>query len=259
MMPFQGARTEVRREAPRRPLSFVAAVEIIFAEDFTSSTVRNQEEGYLGGWFGASAQYAFGEWFGNTDPVGITAPGALAVLDNTDSFRSAGIILAPEIFGGVAGGYTLSFDLLSLVLSDEENGNPILGETHWGQVNIWSGAGYDLTQTTANALRVNSLGGTFEAEGTATVADLATTTLTAPGSGYTLQFDYDGVGAVGLFFGANRTAYPDLTVTYDNISVSRSVSVVPEPSTGLLGVLIIAGYGMSSRRRRSHQAPRQAH
>lgn len=214
----------------------------VFVEDFAATTLTSRENGYVGGWYGN--HLALGRWFGNAKRIDVGA-GALAVYNDTGSSRFAGIVLDPGIFHGKAGKYLLSFDVKEIALNQPGVGNPVMGLTHRGRVEVWQGQGYDLTNESADGLWANSFSGTLTAKGDASVSTLGSVTFGTAADDYTLAFDYDGTSAVALFFGADKVSYPHLTVVYDNIGITPTQ--VPEPSTGLLVAL---GLGLACRRPR---------
>ncbi|NLF17056.1 MAG: PEP-CTERM sorting domain-containing protein [Lentisphaerae bacterium] len=220
----------------------------VYVEDFGGATLTNRENGYVGGFYGN--QLALGQWFGSGRKVAVGA-GVLTVLHDTGSTRFAGVVLDPGIFGGQAGRYLLSFDVKEIALSQQGVGNPAMGVTHRGRVDVWQGHGYDVENDSADSLWANSFSGTLTPKGNASASRLESLTFGEAGDGYTLAFDYDGSSAVALFFGADKTAYPHLTVVYDNIVIAPTHA--PEPSTALMTAL---GLGMVCWRRRRRGAPR---
>ncbi len=211
--------------------------------------ITERTNGYLGGYYG-SDPLAENQWFGLSPAVSLSN-GVLTVLNQQSKGSNyAGIVLGPEVFRGQAGAYRLKFDVLDLFLSNSGKDQGVLGETHYGRVNVWSGQGYDLSQTTGEALWADALAGSLTAKGDASVESLNSITIAASGDGYSLDFTYDGSSAVAIFFGAERTQKkPDVTAGYGNITITPVP--VPEPSTGLM---VLVALGLLTRRR-----PRAAH
>lgn len=206
---------------------------MVFTESFESTTLSAKPNAYLGGWF--TPQVSPGEWCGATE-TSITT-GTVQVLP-TNGFRSAGVILGPSVFSG-AGDYILSFDLATY----SGDGNDL------ATVSVWSGAGYDLSGSTGNALILDTLSGSLTTSGAATATSLASISLTSAANAVELSFTYDGTSAVALFFGASTGGWPFPTARYDNIEIrSLSADPVPEPSAMMLGILT-AGAALFRRRR----------
>ena len=181
---------------------------------------------YLGGWF--TPQTAFQIWNGPGE-ASITA-GALTVT-STNGTRAAGILLSPGLFS-TPGTYTLSFDVTAYSGSSNNS----------GLVTIWAGRGFDLSQSTGNALILDTLSAELKTAGSATATSFGSSSFTSGGNNKQISFSYDGSSAVALFFGAHTAGWPFPTVTYDNISISKnSLAAVPEPSvTALLALLASA-------------------
>lgn len=216
-------------------MSRLEAATVVFSENFSSSTLMNSGNPYLGGWF--TPQIAFQKWSSTTDAS--ISNGALTV-QSTNGTRSAGIILSPDIFPA-AGSYTLSFDVASYTGDGNDN----------GLVTVWSGKNYDLTRASGRALILDTYQAKLRTEGSATASELGSLQFTSTGTKQ-ITFNYDGSGAVALFFGAYTGGYPFPTVTYDNLSLtqnSNSISV-PEPSTTAL-VSMIGLAGCFVRRRKA--------
>ncbi len=210
--------------------------------DFSTATFEDQATGYLGGWFGN--EMSFGQWYGEGIRINMGGHGLTVNNSATDSFRGTVIFLEPSLFGGEAGTYTLQFEVTELSFFDAPNNpenTPIDGTpgTHGsGWVGIMEANGYDLDQNppSGDAIFVNTTPGNsanlFEAEGSATVENLASMALLETGV-FSLDFTYGGTGAVGLAFGSINSAYPHTLINYDN------VVVIPELSSFLLGILAL--------------------
>lgn len=213
--------------------------------------ITERSNGHVGGYYG-SDPLELNHWFGQSTTVSLSN-GVLTVLhQQSRGSNYAGIVLAPEVFGGQAGVYRLNFDVLDLVLNNTGKDQGVLGETHYGRVSVWSGQGYDLSQASGQALWGDALAGTLTGKGGASVESLNSITIAGGGDGYSLDFAYDGSSAVALFFGAESTQKkPAVTAEYGNITVTPVP--VPEPSTGLM---VLVALGLLRRRRpRAAQRP----
>ena len=115
--------------------------------------ITERSNGHVGGYYG-SDPLELNQWFGQSTTVSLSN-GVLTVLhQQSRGSNYAGIVLAPEVFGGQAGVYRLNFDVLDLVLNNTGKDQGVLGETHYGRVSVWSGQGYDLSQ----AVRAGAVG-----------------------------------------------------------------------------------------------------
>ena len=186
------------------------ASTVVFFESFTGTTIIYNSIPCLGGWY--DSQAVFEQWYGLSMEEVAISNGVLQAIP-TSSTRFGGIILSPDLMAG-PGTYTLAFDLAGY--EGDSNDTAIVG--------IWTGSGYDLTETTANALILNTETGILGTLGTATANQEVSLSMTTTGS-YSLDFAYDGTSAVALFFGARTGGYPFPTAEYDNIVLS-----IPEPS-----------------------------
>jgi hypothetical protein len=209
------------------------ASTIVFADDFSSSTIVNQGNPYVGGWF--TPQLALQQWTGTTESSITT--GALSV-GTTNGTRTAGIVLSPTLFEG-AGEYVLSFDLTSY----SGDGNDAAVAT------VWAGSGYDMSGSTGNAITVNTYSASLLASGSAQVMQLAAASLTAASNGNEISFAYDGNSAVAIFLGVSTGGWPFPTATYDNVMVSKtSPESVPEPGAMLLLGVALVSFAIRRRR-----------
>ncbi|MGC4015392.1 MAG: PEP-CTERM sorting domain-containing protein [Luteolibacter sp.] len=216
-------------------LSPAAMAATVFTENFSSTTLVDKPNSYLGGYYGN--QVNFGDWE-RSGPTVVLSSGTLQVASDS-GYRSAAILLSPSLFPA-AGEYTLSFDIVGYTGDANDTAT----------VSVWSGSGYDLTKTSGNSLILNTQTGVLQALGSASSTLLTSANYNATGTGITMNFTYDGVSTVALFFGATTGGYPFPTVQYDNVSVSQaSMSVVPEPSTA--AVLVLPALGCLLRRRRA--------
>ena len=110
---------------------------------------------------------------------------------------------------------------------------PLANDLRNGEVRIWSGSGFNPALNSADALVANTQTGNLTTSGTVVSELLASLVVTATGSGYTLDFEYDGFSAIALFFGANTAGWPFHTIAYDNLVI------VPEISSGLLVSIVL--------------------
>jgi len=199
--------------------------------DFEGVVVSDNPNGYIGGWFGSPV--AFGEWVGSTTDVNVVND--TLVTTTTSTARYAAVAFDPGALYG-AGDYVVTFDS-TLVISDTNNN---------GTVTIWSGDGYDLTESSPNALIVDTLSGTVDTQGTATSTELANYSFTTNQAQQSIAFTYDGSSALVLFFGAATDGYPFPEIHYDNIEIQL---VIPEPNSFMLPLAAIF-MAFATRRRR---------
>ncbi|BCU76059.1 hypothetical protein [Luteolibacter sp. LG18] len=215
-------------------LSPAAMAATVFTENFSSTTLADKPNSYLGGYYGN--QLNFGEWV-RSGPTITLASGTLQAASDS-GFRSAAILLSPSLFPS-AGQYTLTFDIVSY--TGDANDTATVG--------IWTGSGYDLTKSSGNSLILNTQTGQLQALGSAVSNQVASATFTGTGTGITMDFNYDGVSTVALFFGATTGGYPFPTARYDNVTVTSKVAAaVPEPSVMVISVLPV-GLALLRRRR----------
>lgn len=190
----------------------------VFADDFSSSSIVNQGNPYVGGWF--TPQLAFQQWTSTLEAA--ISDGGLDIT-TTNSTRSAGIVISPELFDG-AGDYVLKFDISSYVGAANNS----------ALVTVWSGSGYDLGGTSENSITVDTYTASLVATGSAEVMQLAATTLTTVSTDHEINFTYDGISAVAVFLGATTIGWPFPSATYDNVLISKfAIEPIPEPSTTL--------------------------
>lgn len=196
------------------------SANVVFSDDFSSSTLLNSGNPFVGGFF--NPQLGFGRWTG-TREISITT-GALQTR-STSGTRSAGIVLSPSLFAATgAGTYTLTFDITAY--TGDANDNAI--------VNIWAGRGQDLTQRSSNALIVNTFNAELVSNGPSTSVDLLrSATYTAPATAIQLTFNYQLGDSIALFLGSQTRGFPFPSTTFDNVSVAFTPPI-PEPSTPLL-------------------------
>ncbi|MEK7949988.1 hypothetical protein WKV53_05760 [Luteolibacter sp. Y139] len=204
---------------------------IVYSQDFSSITLADKPNSYLGGYYGS--QLAYGEWVRSGSTVSLTS-GSLQVSSDS-GFRSAAVLLDPALFPS-AGTYTLTFDVLGY--SGDANDTATVG--------VWTGSGYDMAHSSGNALILNSQTGNLQALGSATSSLLSSTTYSVAGT-YSVNFTYDGSSTIALFFAATTGGYPFPTVLYDDVSIA-SAAAVPEASIpAILG--FAASIGLLRRRR----------
>lgn len=147
----------------------VQASTVVFSEDFSTSTLANNPNGYLGGFY--TPQVAFGQWVGSNDGVSITT--GVMTAAPTSATRTGGIVLSPSLFAEAGPGtYTLTFDITSY--SGSSNNNAL--------VSVWSGAGYDLSLSSSSSLIVDTYAAQFTPSGSATASLLASGTYTSAGN-----------------------------------------------------------------------------
>ncbi|MFD0893496.1 PEP-CTERM sorting domain-containing protein [Luteolibacter ambystomatis] len=205
-----------RRALVLLALTPAAMAATVFTENFSSTTLVDKPNSYLGGYYGNPVN--FGEWARSGPTISLSS-GTLQVSSDS-GYRGAAILLSPSLFPS-AGAYTLSFDVVSYTGDANDTAT----------VAVWQGSGYDMSRSSGNALILHTQTGQLQALGSASSSMLVSGSYNAAATGVTLDFNYDGVSTVALFFGATTGGYPFPTVRYDNISVtSKAVSAVPEPS-----------------------------
>ncbi len=206
----------------------VSSQAALYTDDFSSGSVTNQVNGYIGGWFGSN--FNFQQWYGGVGYAVITG-GNLRVSSDS-AYRSAVILFDPTSLEG-AGRYRITVDVSSYTGDVNDR----------GLARVWSGEGYDLSGSSGNGISVSCEAGTFTASGSATVSDLGSFEITGAGN-HEFEFTYDGIGAVGIFLGAETGGYPFPQLDYNSISVAA----IPEPSCAMLGCFALSA--MLLRRRR---------
>jgi len=211
----------------------LSANAVVFFDDFSSTTITDQPQGHLGGWFPAD-QFSFGQWYGDTNESGTTLEIANSNLTvSTDStFRSTVMLLDPATFTDGAGSYLVT---VSVTGGQFDTGS--------GRVLVWGGSGYDLSLSSGNGIEVRPKAGDLIAKGGTSVEDLGDLSINSVGT-HSLQFDYDGTSAVAIFLGLSRTGWPEPEISYGSITLTY----IPEPSAALLSALSLAG--LLARRRR---------
>jgi len=195
-------------------LSTSSAHAAIYFDDFTSGSVTDEANGYIGGFY--SPHWDFDQWYGVSNEAFISN-GSLSV-SSTSGLRGAFILFEPDLFIDGAGEYAVTVN----VSGDFSALDPAV-------VRVWSGSGYDLSNDSADAIEVKPQGGIFEAKGNATVSDLGRLEMTESGT-FSLQFTYDGTSAIGVFLGAETNGWPFPEVDYN----SMTLALIPEPSSALL-------------------------
>ncbi|HEY1121573.1 MAG TPA: hypothetical protein VGE67_08225 [Haloferula sp.] len=204
---------------------------VIYSENFSSTTLADKPNSYLGGYYGSHV--SFGEWVRSGSTVSVS--GGNLQVGSDSGFRGAALLLSPSSFPS-AGTYTLTFDVLSYTGDANDTAT----------VAIWSGSGYDMTNSSANSLILNTQTGQLQALGSATSSQLSSTTYSAAGT-CSVNFTYDGSSTIALFFAATTGGYPFPTVKYDNLSIT-SPSPVPETSVPMI-LGVAASFGLLRRRR----------
>ena len=132
-------------------------------------------------------------------------------------------MLTPETLGSSPGTFQLQFDIVSFDPGETFDGT--LG-TGFAEVNIFSGEGFQADNDN-DAVLLNAQTGELAALGDAESTELASQDFTTAGDNITITFEYDGSGAIAIFFGANTSSFPFPSVVFDNIQVST----IPEPSS----------------------------
>lgn len=206
-------------------VSAALSASVVFTEDFSSGSVFNSGNPYLGGWF--SPQVGFGQWVG-TSGISITT-GALQTT-TTSATRSAGIVLSPSLFTATgAGSYSFTFDITSYTGDSDDR----------AIVNIWAGRGYDMTNSSGNALILDTFRAELVAVGPSTSRELLNSaTYNAPATAVEITFEYQEGDAVAIFLGAHTGNWPFPTVRFDNLSLAFvPPAPIPEPSSSILFAL----------------------
>jgi len=198
-------------------LSFVSHAAVA-TYDFSSETLVDEFNGYLGGWYGNN--FAFDQWYGDFTNSSITGSASEVSSTAPDDERSSVVLLAPSEFSSQgAGDYELRFDLTGFTLSDG-----LSGGNDFAFASIWSGSGYDLSAATGNALFVEQ--GFITPQGTAVANEIARVELTSQANNLNLGFTYDGTSAIAIYLGAGEDGgYPFPTALFENVQVVA----VPEP------------------------------
>jgi hypothetical protein len=215
---------------------------VVFDDPFDSGAVSNSANGFLGGFYGG--QLSFDQWYGGTGDASIG--GGSLTVGSSFQYRSAVILFAPSTFGGVSGLYNVTVDI-SGYLGDSND---------TGRISVWTASGYDLSNTSADGLFVDTQSGTLDIRGNATASEVAGASFSSSGS-LDLQMSYDGTSAVAVFLGAETGGWPFPTIDYDRLTIQRlsGDGSIPEPSVSLLGCLGVLG--LLCRRNRSHDSSRE--
>ena len=202
----------------------LSASTVIYSEDFTSVVLPTTTQSTLGHY----APYAaFGEISVAADAV--AENGALTLKSNSN-FRGVGIALDGANLS--LGTYTVSFDILSFVLSHSST-NTV---NDYLEASAWAAHGYQ--QGSNDGVILNAQTGDLGVYGNATVSELGNTTVLfsdATNTGtFDFSFNYTGTDAVVLYFGAVSDGWPFPEIVIDNISLVGGTATVPEPSSALL-------------------------
>lgn len=208
----------------------------IYSDDFTSSSIDNESNAYLGGWYGS--QVSFDQLFGPGSSASIT--GGQLDLTSTSGVRGAFLVLPPAMFGTETI-FSLTVDVDEVDIGS--SGNDVLAR-------VFTGSGYDLTLSSADGLFVNPGAGSVTAFGSSTASLAAEMSLSA-GEGQVLDFTRSADDAVLVFIGSDASAgwpFPEMQVA------SISIAALPEPST--LGLLVLSSsLVVFHRKRKSSQFP----
>ena len=193
----------------------------VFMEDFSITTTLPGGQGYLG-FFNT-----------NVEPDGVVVATGSSIINEAlvvapdANFRGVGIALDSATLSS-AGAYRLQLDILSF--DPGMNGTTI--GTGFAQVAIYSGDGYQADNDN-NALELSADTGVLTSQGNASASLLTTQQFTSAEDNISIDFNYDGSGAIVIFLGGSTGPFPFPTIIYDNISVAS----IPEPSTMLLVML----------------------
>jgi len=199
-------------------ISISSAHAAIYFDDFTSGSVTDEPNGYIGGFYGN--HWNFNQWYGVSTEAAISNDSL--TVTSTSGLRGAFILFEPDLFIDGAGEYFVTVNVSG---NFSQSNDPAV-------VRLWGGAGYDLTNNSADGIFVNAQTGVFTAFGTATASDLGRLDITESGT-FSLQFTYDGISAIGVFLGAETGGYPFPLVDYNSLTLA----VIPEPSSALLACL----------------------
>ncbi|TVP79575.1 MAG: hypothetical protein EA353_05930 [Puniceicoccaceae bacterium] len=219
-------------------LSFVAAsltsltANAAINISFDTETLQNLPNGYVGGFYGSESRISLNQWFGGSGNISI-ADGVLKT--NTDSGTRVGAYVFESSALSGAGEYELLFDITRFDGAPNNN----------GFVSIWSGSGYDLTNSSADALFIDTQTPTVTPQGNAIAGEITRLSIQNTVINESIAFTYDGTSALILFFGAQTSGFPFPQVDYDNIRVSQ----IPEPAIWLW-LAPIAAYVLVKRRLR---------
>ncbi|CAA6676367.1 MULTISPECIES: PEP-CTERM sorting domain-containing protein [unclassified Lentimonas] len=200
------------------------------AINFPTTDVVINPNGYIGGHFGNVVNY--NEWVGSATAEAEMNNGVLETASTSPTFRGAAMVFDSSYFN-VPGDYELTFDVTYHSSGPENTGN----------VNIWSGSGYN---TTDSALIVDTQSGTLRTTGSAVSTELGSLLVQSTGNNQSIAFTYDGTSDVAFFFGATSGSAGHPEVNYANISVQA----VPEPSTYALVLGLTSVFFVARRRKR---------
>ena len=193
---------------------------VIYTEDFSGTTVLPSDTQETLGFYNGNA---LSDGIVVSDSANATIENGQLGINSTSGFRGIGLVLTPEeTLGSSPGTYQLQFDIVSF---DPGVNGPTVG-TGFAEVNIFSGNEFQAAND-ANAVLLNAQTGELEALGAAVSTELASQNFTTAGDNITITFEYDGSGAIAIFFGANTSSFPFPSVVFDNIQVST----IPEPSS----------------------------
>lgn len=213
--------------------------------DFSTETLEDRFNGYIGGWFGNELD--FGQWYGDDADTSISGSNLIVGSSVPDAPRSAVVVLDPAAFAvDGAGDYRLTFDLTAFSMSDSL---PLTGNDY-AFASVWSGSGYDLSNTTGNALFVSPGLANIVGSGSATASEIARGEYTSAGNGLIVDFAYDGTSAIAIFLGAFQAdGWPFPSASFANVGISSLTDTNPIPEPSMFGlILLVTGLALGTRR-----------
>lgn len=251
--PHLGAAVAVQKHNSfGKSLLFVIIMAVAFFQtsygvvDYGFSTLTDDSAGAFGGQ-NESIEMEFEEWTGEGSVASI-ANGVLTVIP-VQNVGSAIFAVESSSLGG-AGEYEMKFDVTRWVTADPETGTD--NETASGFASVWRGEGYDLSNSTPDALDITTeTSPIVDASGNATAERLDRLTFDKTGNNKTISFTYDGSSGSALIFvlGAEAVGFPNPEIDFENFRVQ----VIPEPST-LVWLIPILVFALCTRRRERHSS-----
>jgi len=207
-----------------------AHASLIYQEDFSAPSTFNSANPYIGGFYGSPL--AFQQIALPSGRTAITAEELVITNTASSAHRGAAIVIDPALFSG-PGMYQLSYDIPAGTFAGGDTAN----------VQIWEGSGYEFASS-PNALIVDTLSGSFRPQGSAIVSLLADASPASTGTDFTIDFNFDGTSAIGIFLGLqNSDGFPFSSVNYDNIRIETASTPIPEVSgAAFLGLLMVSSF-----------------